>query len=167
MMGTALLMGVLAGLWFTQVKTAHHSAQDAALTPTQEQQRAQATQEVVANHLKQLGIGFFMYQDRPPAQGNALTPPMDNAEAMKKAILPFVGNSDCFVNPRTGADFATNPYVGNKKMDEIPGKTSEVVIIYEASADAGGGRFAAFLDGHVAYLSPEEWEQRREESHLP
>jgi hypothetical protein len=166
-MGTALavLLGAGAGLWVTQPKLHPHAASGGTGdTVRNEKARAAASREVSFNNLKQMGIGFRMFADAH----HDTTPPMDDPEAAKQAIMPYTQNDrDIFSDPVEGVPYRTNPYAGNKSLGDFTEDPTQLVLFYEGKADAEGKWRAVFLDGHAQLLTQEEWEKAKKVSHLP
>lgn len=122
----------------------------------------QAIQAVSSSNLKQLGLATHQYaQDH-----NETFPPLQNAEEMKKALLPYVKNEALFVHPGTGEPYQPNPALAQKRMAAMA-EPASTVLFYEMSAGDDGYRAVAYADGHVKRVSETEWPQIKKASRVP
>ncbi|MBV9865275.1 MAG: hypothetical protein JO316_08000 [Abitibacteriaceae bacterium] len=109
---------------------------------------AQAANTASVNNLKQLGLGTMMYaQDH-----NNILPPLKDAAAFKKAVLPYVKANEMFVYPATGEAYQPNPFLRGKSLGDFA-KPGETIILAEANRAPDGSRAVLYLDGHVQRLS--------------
>jgi len=113
------------------------------------------------SNLKQLALGLHQY-----AQDNdGILPPLDDAAALKKALLPYVKSESLFASP-AGVAYEANGTLSLRKLAEIK-NPAEIAIFYEASAEADGKRAVAYLDGHVKRVTDDEWKLIRQVSQVP
>jgi hypothetical protein len=114
------------------------------------------------DRLKQATLAALMYtQDH----GDEL-PPMQSADAVKEALLPYVRNADIFIDPETKQPFKANAVLSGKKIAHIQ-YPAETVLFYEEKPNAEGMRAAAFVDGHTARVGDAEWQRIKKLSKIP
>lgn len=122
----------------------------------------QAVNASSASNLKQLGLGILQYaQDH-----NQTFPPLEDAGAMKKAVMPYVKNEDVFVHPGSKEAYQPNASLSSKKMSSLAEPNSRV-LAYEANAGTDGRRAILYADGHVKRESETEWPQIKKASQVP
>ncbi|MBW3622355.1 MAG: hypothetical protein KY468_02985 [Armatimonadetes bacterium] len=150
----AVLLGGSAGFWVTQRRdTGSAAANQNGNQGVQAHYGAYGN--VSVNRLRTLGVALHSYS----ADREEHLPPMDDPEAVKQALLPYLeGKQDLFYSPFTGQPYAANPWIGKLSLTdfEFPYK---VVTFYEAEPDPRGMRRAAFLDGHVQTFTEEKWRE--------
>jgi len=112
--------------------------------------------ESVAN-MRQLAVAVQMY-----VQDNKLKlPPLDDAEQMKAALMPYVKNEQLFLQPKSGDPYQGNPMLAGKTVAELP-DPSQVMVLFEVTPDNNGQRVVAFLDGHVEAVDAQRWAALKE-----
>ena len=118
--------------------------------------------DVSVDRLKQVALAAIMYaQDY-----DEKLPPMKSAEAAKEALKPYVRSEEIFVDPTSKKPFKANAALSGKQLSQIE-QPGETILFYEAQPGADGTRAAAFVDGHVARLSAEDWERLKKLSKIP
>lgn len=114
------------------------------------------------SNLKQLGLGIMQYtQDH-----NQTFPPLEDAAAMKKEVMPYVKNEELFVHPGSKEAYQPNSSLSGKKLSSLAEPNSRV-LAYEASAGTDGRRGVLYADGHVKRESETEWPQIKKASQVP
>ncbi|HOF89593.1 MAG TPA: hypothetical protein PLZ36_16045 [Armatimonadota bacterium] len=114
------------------------------------------------SRLRQVAIAIQMFvQDN---QGKY--PPMQDAAALKKAILPYLGNEETLLNPATRDPYQPNPVLAGRKEAEVKNPTL-MAVIWEAAPAADGTRGVGFADGHVSRIAEKDWPAVKAKSVLP
>jgi prepilin-type processing-associated H-X9-DG protein len=60
------------------------------------------------------------------------------------------------LQPTSNLPYLPNPQLSDMQLGAIPDMTN-AMLFYEQTPYADGGRCVAFLDGHVARVTAEEW----------
>ncbi len=108
-------------------------------------------EQASAANMRQLATAVIMYlQDH-----NMQLPALDDAEKLKKDLLPYVGNEKIFLTP-AGESFQGNPMLAGKHAGDYK-NSSEVILLFEVTPDADGKRVVAFLDGHLDVVDENGW----------
>ena len=94
---------------------------------------------------------------------NDTLPPLDNA---KQSLKRYVFDEIWWREAQTDKPFAVNAVLSNKKLAHIA-SPQDMILFYEADADARGNRNAAFLDGSARELNAADWEKHRRGSKIP
>ena len=124
--------------------------------------QAQAAASVSLSNLKQLGLGIMQY-----AQDHDQTfPPLEDAAAMKKAIMPYVKSESLFVHPNSKEAYQPNASLSGKKMTSLAEPATRV-LGFEASPDANGRRAVLYADGHVKRIAESDWPDIKKASQVP
>jgi hypothetical protein len=123
-------------------------------------EKAQATS--ATSNMRQLALGVLMYcQDYDEA-----LPPMRDAAALKKTVLPYVKSEGVFRSPATGQPFQPNPRLAGRRLRQL-GQPSNVVMLYSLVPEPDGHRLVARLDGAVRAVTTEEWKKLARTQRLP
>lgn len=124
--------------------------------------QAQNLNHVSLNNLKQLALGLNQYlQDFDETY-----PKMEDAEAIKTLLLPYVKAEAIFMHPATRELYQPNPALSGKKMAQVADPAA-MVLFYEATAANDGTRGVAYADGHCKRVAEAEWPQIKRASRIP
>lgn len=154
----------------TEIATSQKQAAAINNDPVLAQARGRAESEGSRSNLKQLGLAIIQYaQDNKDA-----LPPMLKLADLKKALLPYLKTEALLQHPVTNEPHLANGFLDGRKWADIllnpRGDTlqmTEVVMMYEASPAADGGRSVLFMDGRVKQLSQQEWDEAKVKSRIP
>ena len=114
------------------------------------------------SRLRQVATAILMFvQDN---QGKY--PPMQDAAALKKAILPYLGNEETLRNPATQEPYQPNPVLAGRKETEVKSPT-QMAVVWEAAPAADGTRGVGFADGHASRIAEKDWPAVKAKSVLP
>ena len=106
------------------------------------------------SHLKQLALGVIQFvQDYN--ERYAFAP-----EYLEEAVLPYTKNKELFFVPNTRELYTFNANLSDKSLAQI-NEVAQTVLFYEGENENPTFRYdgkaaIAFVDGHVALVSPEE-----------
>lgn len=115
----------------------------------------------IAN-LKQLGLAVMMYSQ----DYDETLPPLTDAAAAKKAIMPYVKNDKVFVSPDTKQPFRFNAALSKHKLAAIK-EPASMVLAYEAQPNKEQMRAVVFLDGHAKRVPESDWPRLKRASKIP
>jgi hypothetical protein len=119
--------------------------------------RLKARQTQSMNNLKQLTLAVMLYAQ-------------DHEEDLPEAGVVWnviKVDAGVLVQPGTGKQYVYNAWLSGKKLGEVGGDATRMVVSYEAEAWPDGKRCAAFLDGHVELMGEDQWTQAKTASHIP
>jgi hypothetical protein len=102
------------------------------------------------SNLRQLALATQMY-----AQDNEEMLPTWKTPDDLKAELNIADK--IWTQPLSNLPYQPNPLVAGKALGDFA-DPEDVILFYEQTPYADGGRCAAFLDGHVQYMSAQVWE---------
>jgi prepilin-type processing-associated H-X9-DG protein len=123
--------------------------------------RQDALNSASVNNLKQLGLALLQF-----AQDNNQTLPRGTTDAtLRKDLLQYTKTEQVFSHPGTGEPYHFNASLAGAKLAAIANPAATVAF-YEASNAPDGTRGVAFVDGHVARLSPAEWAKAKADSKI-
>jgi len=107
------------------------------------------------NNLRTISVAILIYtQDNNMCLPDCSSP---------QALFAQINVPDSFTkNPRNGEFYQPNHYLSHKNIERLD--SSQEVILYEDTPWSDGRRFAAFLDGHIEYISVERWTEIRRRS---
>ncbi len=91
-------------------------------------------------------------------------PPLD--DAMQAQLKSYVFDEIWWREPQSDRPFIANAVLSNKKLAHIA-SPQDMILFYEANADARGHRNASFLDGSARELNAADWEKYRRGSKIP
>jgi len=130
----------------------------AVVYPVFAKAREKARQTQSLSNLRQMAMATMMY-----AQDNDESLPVINTTADIKATLNL-SDAVC-TQPASQLPYLFNTSISGKSLGDIPPHDApDLVLFYEQTPTADGMRGVAFLDGHVALLSPELWAQAKAKS---
>jgi hypothetical protein len=113
-------------------------------------------------NMKQVATAMMMYMQ----DYDEVLPPMQDAERLKKVVMPYVKNEDVFKSPATGQPFQPNPRLSGRKLSSL-GNPAGVVVLYSAAPEPDGTRLVVRADGQVRSVSAEEWPKLAAAQRLP
>jgi prepilin-type processing-associated H-X9-DG protein len=142
-----------------QIAAAQVNAQALTVGP---QVNAGNPNQVSNMNLKQVGLGVLQYA----VDYDTTFPPMETAEEVMKAVLPYTKNEAIFVHPKSGEAYQPNPALSRKKMSSVADPAA-MVMFYEMSPADDGTRGILYADGHVKRISEAEWPQIKKASRVP
>lgn len=130
----------------------------AVLFPVFAKAREKARETQSLSKLRQLAIAAMEY-----AQDNDLTlPPLKTADDIKRVLK--VPDAIC-IQISSQLPYLPNASLAGKALGDIPAQNqTDIVIFYEQTPTEDGHRCAAFLDGHVAMLSADDWAKAKAKS---
>lgn len=114
------------------------------------------------SNLKNVALAAQMFM----ADYDDKIPPVDTAEAFRKALEEYVASDDVFQDPDTGELYAVNASLQGKSLSAIQ-DPAVLVLVYQPTPRDDGTRGVGFLDGHVKRVSDEEWQKLKAESGIP
>jgi hypothetical protein len=123
---------------------------------------AQALNAASSSNLKQLALAALQYSQDVGEK----FPPMQNADEMKRMLLPYVKNEAIFVHPGTGEPYQPNAALSEKRLASVA-EPASMVLFYEMSPGDDAHRGVAYVDGHVKRVSETEWPQIKKASRVP
>jgi len=113
-------------------------------------------------NLMQLGLAVVMYSQ----DWDGVLPPMEDAATVQEALWPYVKSRDVFYHPETGDPYQPNASVSGKRLADFP-HPKDIIIFYEVTPAADGGRCAAFLDAHGQRVERDKWHRLKRVSGIP
>jgi hypothetical protein len=111
------------------------------------------------SNLKNIALAVQMYL----ADYEDVMPDMTDMVAVMDELGEYVRNDEMFFQPDTGQSYGVNTSLSQKRLAEVRDPVS-VAVFYEEEPGDDGTRGVAFLDGHAARVSPEQWEEIKAES---
>jgi hypothetical protein len=125
-------------------------------------QGEEASNDPSLSNLKNVALAAQMFM----ADYDDKIPPVDTAEAFRKALEEYVASDDVFQDPDTGESYAVNASLQGKSLSAIQ-DPAVIVLVYQPTPRDDGTRGVGFLDGHVKRVSDEEWQKLKAESGIP
>jgi hypothetical protein len=128
----------------------------AIVYPVFAKSRVKAQQTKSLSNLRQLALADMMYM-----QDNIeVLPPLKTPEDIKGQLeVP----DSILYQPSSHMPYLPNVSIAGKSLGQFA-EPESMILFYEQTPYEGGGRIAAFMDGHVAYLTQEEWEAAKVKS---
>jgi hypothetical protein len=111
------------------------------------------------SNLKNIALAVQMFL----ADNEDVMPDMTDMVAVMDELGEYVRNDEMFFQPDTGQSYGVNTSLSQKRLAEVRDPVS-VAVFYEEEPGDDGTRGVAFLDGHAARVSPEQWEEIKAES---
>ena len=111
------------------------------------------------SNLKNLALAVQMFM----ADNEDVMPDMTDMVAVMDELGDYVRNDEVFFQPDTGQAYGINTSLSQRRLAEVRDPVS-VAVFYEEEPGDDGTRGVAFLDGHAARLSREQWEEIKAES---
>ncbi len=134
----------------------------AMLYPVFVKARQQALRVTSMSNLRQLATAVSLYaQDH-----NETLPQLTSAKDLQTALGDLIGSDSIFLHPASKKPYVVNTRLSKRTLASIA-HPELVIIFYDPVPDAAGFRCAAFVDGHVEYLSPEAWTKMKSKSGIP
>ncbi|MFB3881517.1 MAG: hypothetical protein ACE149_09645 [Armatimonadota bacterium] len=106
------------------------------------------------SNLKNVALAAQMFM----ADYDDKIPPVETAEAFRKALEEYVPSNDVFQDPDTGELYSVNASLQGRSLAQIEDPAA-TVLVYQQTPRADGSRDVGFLDGHVKRVSDEEWQK--------
>jgi len=121
----------------------------AVLYPAFNKAREKARKTSSVSNLRQLALATIMYsQDH-----NEILPPLKTPEDIKRILE--LDDKICS-QPSSKLPYLPNPNIAARALG-VFNDADTVILFYEQTPYADGGRCVAFLDGHVAYVTAKDW----------
>jgi hypothetical protein len=114
-------------------------------------------------NLKKLGEALTMYS----ADYDETLPEMTSAEAVKKALAPYVKDETAFAHPETKETYLPNPALSKKPVGHVEEYGEWMVAFYEAAPAKDGTRGIVTIDGTVKRVAEKDWEGLKKASKIP
>ncbi len=108
-----------------------------------------AQQRRSCSNIRQLALASMMYcQDH-----DEILPPLKTPEDIKRVLE--LDDKICR-QPSSKLPYLPNPNVAAKALGNF-NNAENVILFYEQTPYTDGGRWVAFLDGHVSYVAAKDW----------
>lgn len=140
---------IFVGLFMTGILAA-------MLMPALARARTEARKAACMNNIKNIGIGMAMYQNDHQAW----------PESLEDIYPEYINSKDLFRCPATGEGGAAefpDSYIYRKPDSPIQTMGEDVMntpVVFDKKGNHSGGRVVLFPDGHVEFLSEEEFRRR-------
>ena len=125
--------------------------------PVLEKAREKARETQSLNNLRQLALASMIYTQ----DNDEHLPPLKTPEDVKRVLKD--PPDMVYVQPSSNLPYLPNASLAGKSLGACA-DPENTILFYEQTPNADGARCAAFLDGHVALLSAEEWETAKVKS---
>jgi len=110
------------------------------------------------SNLRLLGEGILEYVKA----GDKTLPPLNDAAALRKVLLPYTQMKDVLNHPDTQQPYGINIALAGRKFAEIT-NPGQIVIFFETSA-TNDTRGVLFLDGQVERVPEAKWSALKKQS---
>jgi len=158
--GRAVLAAEPNGVWLIPAAagaspTGTYDVEEAPPSPAAEADRQSR------KNLQALGMALLTYM----ADHGDRYPQMSSMETVRQALAPYRKSEDVFEDPRTGEPYGVNMSLSGKRLVDVD-DPFDTVVFFETTPTEDGGRNVTLVDGSVAHLSADKWQEAKQASSI-